>query len=191
MLKKILFLVLTIIYWFWLSIILGYNIKNPELKWDWNQLETQNFIFPENFIWGIATSAHQVEGNNLNNNWYLFENQIKKNNIPNIYNGDRSGLASNHWNLYDKDIQLMKKLGVDHYRFSIEWSKIEPEQGVFDYTIIDHYQKKIDALINNKITPVITLHHFTNPIWFEEKGAFEKSENIKYFVNFFGRKFFR
>jgi len=184
MLKKILFLVLTIIYWFWLSIILGYNIKNPELKWDWNQLETQNFIFPENFIWGIATSAHQVEGNNLNNNWYLFENQIKKNNIPNIYNGDRSGLASNHWNLYDKDIQLMKKLGVDHYRFSIEWSKIEPEQGVFDYTIIDHYQKKIDALINNKITPVITLHHFTNPIWFEEKGAFEKSENIKYFVDF-------
>ena len=182
--KKIFFTILSIIFWVWLTIVIYFNYKNPELEWNWSKIDTKSFAFPENFIWGTATSAHQVEGGNVNNNWYVFENDFKKNNIPNIHNGDKSGLASNHWNLYLEDIQLMKELGVDHYRFSIEWSKIEPKKGVFDNSTVEHYKKKIDALVKNDITPVITLHHFSNPIWFEEKGAFEKSENIMDFVHF-------
>ena len=140
--KKISFISLSIIFWIWLTFIIYFNYKNPELEWNWSKINTKSFVFPENFIWGTATSAHQVEGDNVNNNWYVFENGFKKNNIPNIHNGDKSGIASNHWNLYLKDIQLMKELGVDHYRFSIEWSKIEPQKGIFDNSVVDHYKKK-------------------------------------------------
>ena len=78
----------------------------------------------------------------------------------------------------------MTDLGVDHYRFSIEWSKIEPKKGNFDYKVIKHYRAICDSLLKNNITPVITLHHFTHPIWFEKLGAFENKENIEYFVKF-------
>ena len=73
-----------------------------------------------------------MEGNNTNNNWYHWENQFDESNKPRIHNGDKSGLATDHWNRYPDDIKLMKNLGVNHYRFSIEWSRIEPENGKFD-----------------------------------------------------------
>ena len=101
-----------------------------------------------------------------------------------IHNNQKSGLAADHWNKYPQDIQLMNKLGVNAYRFSVEWSKIEPSQGIIDYEVIKHYRNLCDSLIKNNITPVITLHHFTNPIWFENLGAFENENNIKYFIDF-------
>ena len=78
----------------------------------------------------------------------------------------------------------MRNLGVNHYRFSIEWSRIEPENGKFDQKAIQHYRDLCDSLIKNNITPVVTLHHFTHPIWFEDIGAFEKKENIDHFIEF-------
>jgi len=78
----------------------------------------------------------------------------------------------------------MNELGVNHYRFSIEWSKIEPKKGSFDLEALQHYKDLCDSLIKNNITPVITLHHFTHPAWFENLGAFEKRENIIHFINF-------
>ena len=140
--------------------------------------------FPKSFAWGAATAAHQVEGNNTNNNWYKWENSLDSNGNYRILNNQKSGLAADHWNRYPEDIKLMKELGLTHYRFSVEWSKIEPSMGEFDYSVIQHYKSICDALILNNITPVITLHHFTNPIWFENLGGFEKENNIPYFINF-------
>ena len=140
--------------------------------------------FPKNFAWGSATAAHQVEGNNTNNNWYQWENSLDNNGNYRIVNNQKSGLAADHWNRYPEDIKLMKELGLTHYRFSVEWSKVEPSLGQIDYSVIEHYKDLCDSLILNDITPVVTLHHFTNPIWFENLGAFEKEENISYFINF-------
>ncbi len=168
----------------WVIPVIYLNINYPEIEWEWNSIDTEDIHFPKSFSWGTATAAHQVEGNSTNNNWYQWENEFDENNFPRIHNGEKSSLASDHWNRYPDDIKLMKQLGVNHYRFSIEWSKIEPRKGVFDYKIIEHYRNICDSLKKNNITPVITLHHFTHPIWFEELGAFEKKENLDYFINF-------
>ncbi|MBI65199.1 MAG: beta-glucosidase [Candidatus Marinimicrobia bacterium] len=168
----------------WFSTVLYFVISYPNIEWNWDEIDVDDLEFPKSFIWGTATAAHQVEGNNTNNNWYEWELSYDENNVSRIYNGDRSGLASDHWNRYPEDIKLMKNLGVNHYRFSIEWSRIEPQKGIINQEAIHHYHELINALINSDITPVITLHHFTHPIWFEELGAFEKEDNIKYFVKF-------
>ena len=166
------------------AFIISYQSKYPQLKWDWNKVDTENMNFPENFLWGVATAAHQVEGNNTNNQWFAWENSVDENGKPRVEGGQKSGEACDHWNRYPTDIRLMKELGVKAYRFSIEWSRIEPQPGVFDPAAISHYQDVCDSLIKHHIKPVVTLHHFTNPIWFEEMGAFEKRENVKYFTAF-------
>ena len=168
----------------WLIAIITLSIKNPELEWDWNNINTDDITFPETFAWGTATAAHQVEGNNNNNNWSIWEMSFDENNKSRIHNGEKSGLAADHWNRYAEDIVLMQELGVNHYRFSIEWSKIEPKKGQIDYNAINHYRDLCKALIAANIKPVATLHHFTHPIWFEELGAFEKKENIEYFLEY-------
>ena len=109
----------------WIVPVIYFNLSFPETNWDWNKIDTQNIHFPNSFAWGTATAAHQVEGNNTNNNWYDWEHQLDENNQPRIHNGDKSILTADHWNRYPDDIKLMKDLGVNHYRFSIEWSKIE------------------------------------------------------------------
>ena len=157
---------------------------NPDVKWQWDSINTSDIHFPSNFAWGTATAAHQVEGNNTNNNWYEWERSVDDGGISRIHNNDRSGLAADHWNRYPEDIILMKDLGVSHYRFSVEWSRIEPEKGRYDLEALAHYRRMCEALVEADITPVVTLHHFTHPTWFEEMGAFEKEENTDHFVGF-------
>ena len=176
-------------YWNIFSVIFFLNKSFPDIIWNWDEIDVKNIHFPKSFIWGTATAAHQVEGNNTNNNWFQWENNLDSNNNYRIHNNQISGLAADHWNKYPEDIQLMKEIGMNHYRFSIEWSKIEPRQGFFDESAIQHYRNVCDSLLSNGIKPVITLHHFTNPIWFENLGAFEKEENSKYFINFAKRIF--
>ena len=156
----------------------------PDIQWDWDKIKTERVYFPKNFMWGTATAAHQVEGNNTNNNWYAWEHQKDNNGKSRIHNNDKSGIAANHWNLYRDDISLMNDLGVGYYRFSVEWSKIEPESGIINEEALEHYRDVCIALIDSGLTPVITLHHFSHPIWFEELGAFEKEENIEYYIRF-------
>ena len=156
----------------------------PDIQWDWDKIKTERVYFPNNFMWGTATAAHQVEGNNTNNNWYAWEHQKDSNGKSRIHNNDKSGIAANHWNLYRDDISLMNDLGVGYYRFSVEWSKIEPENGIINEKALEHYRDVCIALIDSGLTPVITLHHFSHPIWFEELGAFEKEENIEYYIRF-------
>jgi len=160
------------------------SIKNPELKWDWEKINTENMFFPMEFSWGTATAAHQVEGNNTNNNWYQWEYSVDEYGKSRIHDNQKSGFSVDHWNRYPNDIKLMKDLGTSHYRFSIEWSRIEPSKGFIDQDALDHYRLICNELIKNNITPVVTLHHFTHPIWFEKMGAFEKKENIQYFISY-------
>jgi beta-glucosidase len=142
--------------------------------------------FPHTFLWGAASSAHQGEGGNMNNQWYLFENSINpKTNKSYIADGSKSGLASDQYYLYDQDIQRMKnELHLSAYRFSIEWSRIQPQQGQYNKTEILHYHNLIDALIANDIEPLVTMHYVTDPIWYTDLGSWTKEENIQYFVEY-------
>ena len=134
--------------------IMYFHFKYPEIRWNWDDIATDTMQFPPTFIWGTATAAHQVEGN-CTNNWSAFEKGTKEDGQPNIKDNQQSGLACDHWNRYPEDITLIKELGVSHYRFSVEWSKIQPEHNVFDEEVLGHYSKMIDMLIENNITPVL------------------------------------
>jgi beta-glucosidase len=112
--------------------------------------------FPKDFLWGAGTSAQQVEGNCTNNSWYQAELEGK---FPDV-----AGIACDHWNRYKEDVQLLKSAGLNTYRFSVEWSKIEPREGEFDEAALQHYQDVVDELVKNGIKPCITLHHYTDPI---------------------------
>lgn len=164
--------------------MLVWQQKHPELRWDWNTIDTDDVHFPKEFLWGVATAAHQVEGNCDNNNWSAWENLRDENGKPRIKNQQKAGLACEHWKRYREDILLMQELGVKAYRFSVEWSKIEPQEGKFDEAALQHYREVCDALLAAGLTPMITLHHFTHPLWFEQKGAFEKAENIALWMRF-------
>lgn len=177
----ILAIILLIIYAF---TIVYFSYRYPQTKWNWQQVDTKRTNFPKDFLWGTATSAFQVEGNNTSSNWSDWEKGTYANGIPHIKNGDLSGNAADQWNLYAEDIELMKKLGLNSYRFSISWSKIQPTLDGFDENALKHYDDLIDSLIGADIMPMITLHHFTHPKWFEEIGGFENRENLKYFERF-------
>ena len=132
--------------------------------------------FPDYFIFGTATSSHQIEGDNKYNDWWDWETRGKFK--------VRSGKACNHWQLYKNDIELMAKLGYNAYRFSIEWSRIFPRKDYIDHSAIDRYKEIVDLLQKHSIEPMITLHHFTNPLWFMKEGGWTKEENIKYFIRY-------
>ena len=181
---KILAYALGAILSLWAVTVFYLSSTHPDITWDWDSINTSDIHFPSSFAWGTATAAHQVEGNNSNNNWYQWEKAVDENGISRIHNNDSSAMAADHWNRYPEDILLMKDLGVSHYRFSIEWSRIEPQKGYYDLESLSHYRKMCLAMIKAGITPVVTLHHFTHPIWFEELGAFEKETNTEHFTKF-------
>lgn len=139
-----------------------------------------SFAFPKNFLWGAATSAHQVEGGNRND-WTAWEN------LGRVKNGDRSGRAADHYHRFREDFALAKSLGQNAHRFSLEWSRIEPEPGKFDPDAIAHYHAVIDELLKLGIEPMVTIHHFTNPVWFADRGGWEKRANVELFANFVER----
>ncbi|MFC1630089.1 glycoside hydrolase family 1 protein [Patescibacteria group bacterium] len=134
----------------------------------------KNTEFPKGFLWGTATSSYQVEGGIENSNWSL--------KYP-------AGKACDHYNLYEKDFDLMKELNQNAYRFSIEWSKIEPKEGKFDQKEIDHYKEMLKALKKRGISAMATLHHFTIPVWMSEKGGFSNKKSCDYFSRFSNKVF--
>ncbi len=133
-------------------------------------------VFPDGFLWGTATSAHQVEGDNIYNDWYYAEthNKLKV----------KSGHACKHYEMYEKDFDLIKAMNNNAHRLSIEWSRLEPEEGRWNEEEIEHYRKVFQALHKRDIKIMLTLHHFTVPLWFAMKGGFEKTRNVKYFIRF-------
>ena len=134
------------------------------------------YHFPKEFLWGTATSAHQTEGNNLND-WSVWE-------PGQTVDGSVSGLACDSYHHFKKDISLAKKLNNNAYRFSIEWSRIEPKQGQFNTKALRHYQAVIDECLNQKIKPIVTLHHFTHPLWFSTIGGWENQAAPQIFNNY-------
>ena len=168
----------------YVAAIAYFHFSYPQDKWNWSEIDTSQSSFSKDFIWGTATAAHQIEGDNENTNWGEWEEKSRQMKHPIIKNGDVSGKAVDGWNLAISDIKLMKELGVNSYRFSLAWNKIEPERGQINEDALKHYDNLINELKANGIEPMITLHHFTHPIWFEQLGQFEKEENIRYFVEF-------
>lgn len=139
-----------------------------------------DFKFPDGFLWGSAVAGHQVEGNNIHSNYWHNEQEILKVN-PNF---EVSGEACNHYNMYKEDTLLLKELGHQAFRFSIEWSRIEPEEGSFKEKEVKHYIDELSYLKENGIKTFVTLVHFTIPLWFEKKGGFKSLENLKYFERY-------
>lgn len=135
--------------------------------------------FPQNFFWGAATSAHQVEGQNIHSDWWQAEQAQRLK--------EASGAACRHYELYADDFLIAQQLNHNCHRFSIEWSRIEPTEGVFAPLEIEHYRKIIADLRSKGMEPIVTLHHFTNPAWFSQKGGWSKAGLQKYFLRFVDR----
>jgi beta-glucosidase len=158
--------------------------KNSCPRLDLAKLKDKPWRFGRDFLWGTATSAYQVEGHCTNNNWYRFESAVDAQGRPRIRDGQKAGVSADHWNLYKEDIQLMKALSLNAYRFSVEWSKVETEPGKYDKAVLDHYENIVDELKKNGIEPMITLHHFTDPLWFEDRGGFLQDDSPEIFAGF-------
>jgi beta-glucosidase len=139
----------------------------------------QPLHFPPGFLWGAATSAHQVEGGNRWNDWWRFEQQAGK-----IAAGDVSGPACRHYDLFDQDFALAARDGHNAHRLSIEWSRLEPERGQWNAREVDHYHQVFASLARHRLLPCVTLHHFTNPLWIADEGGWERRETVDRFARF-------
>ena len=153
--------------------------KYPEPHENWTAVDMNALTFPSDFRWGTATAAHQVEGH-LVNNWTHHEQQ---NNLV------QSGAACDHWNRWEEDFQLISELGLNSYRFSVEWSRIEPTEGTWNNDALAVYSNMVDDLLERGIRPVVTLHHFSHPQWWEAKGGFADRANAPHFVRYCERVF--
>jgi beta-glucosidase len=138
-------------------------------------------VFPAGFLWGAATSAHQVEGNNSNADLWLEEQ------LPGSPFVEPSGQALDHWNRYATDIQLLAALGLKAYRFSIEWARVEPQPGQWSDVALDHYRDVCDECCKQGMEPVITLHHFTSPQWLMRFGGWRGAETPALFARYVER----
>jgi beta-glucosidase len=120
--------------------------------------------FPIGFLWGAGTAAHQVEGGNRMNDWWAWETN------PNSANAGPSGRACEHWTRYPADMDILAGLGLNSYRFSVEWSRIEPAEGVISVPALDHYRRVCEAARLRGLEPLVVFHHFTTPAWVAEAG---------------------
>ena len=160
------------------------------------------FEWPDGFLWGSATAAHQVEGGNVNN-WSVWELQTAAENArlaperlqnlrswPDIKNiatqpeNYVSGKTVDHFRRYKEDFDLVEKLGMNAFRFSVEWSRIQPQEGSWDVDAVEYYREYLRELRIRGIEPVMTLFHWSVPTWFADKGGFEKRSNIRYFTEY-------
>jgi len=129
-----------------------------------------NADFPEGFLWGTATAAHQIEGGNTNNDWWAFEH------APGTPCLESSGDACDSWRLWPEDLDLVAGLGLGAYRFSVEWSRIEPAEGEWSLAALDHYRRQCARCHELGLSPVVTLNHFTIPRWLSERGGWEAAD---------------
>ena len=136
--------------------------------------------FSKDFFIGAATAAHQVEGNNIHSDYWAQEH-MKHTSFT-----EPSGDAVDHYNRYEEDIRLMAQAGLNAYRFSIEWARIEPREGEFDPQEVEHYRNVIRCCRNHGIEPIVTLHHFTSPKWLITKGGWEADTTPAYFARYAG-----
>lgn len=135
-------------------------------------------VFPRGFLWGAATAGHQVEGNNVNSDQWLLET------VKPTITGAPSGDADNSLDLWRTDLDLVKAMGLNAYRFSLEWPRIEPEPGLFSLAMLDHYKAMIDGCRARGIAPVVTFNHYTTPRWFAAQGGWTDPQSPGLFARF-------
>lgn len=133
--------------------------------------------FPKGFLWGAATASYQVEGGIENTDW---ANAARDGRVP------ECGIACDHYNRFESDFDLAKELGHNAHRFSVEWARIEPEEGKFNEVEIEHYREVLRALRARGLEPFITIWHFTLPLWFSETGGFERKDAPEVFARYCG-----
>lgn len=136
------------------------------------------YQFPKDFLWGVAISGHQTEGNNINSDWYHWEKLNK------IEDGSTSGEACDFYHRFKEDINLAKRLNLNAFRLSIEWSRIESKVGEFDEKEIEHYQDVLLYLKQNNFKVFLTLWHFTLPQWLAEMGGWQNRQSVFYFCRY-------
>jgi beta-glucosidase len=134
--------------------------------------------FPQGFLWGAATAAHQVEGGNINSDAWLLEH------VDGTVYSEPSGDACDHYHRYGDDIALLASLGFNAYRFSIEWARVEPEEGEFSLAQLNHYRRMLASCHHHGIKPMVTLHHFTPPRWLAARGGWESTETARLFERY-------
>jgi beta-glucosidase len=137
--------------------------------------------FPAGFLWGAATAGHQIEGNNINADMWVTEHAK-----PTFYT-EPSGDACDSLHRWPEDLDLVKQIGLNTYRFSIEWSRIEPAEGQFSQAYLDYYSRLIDGCLQRGIKPFVTFNHFTTPIWFAAKGHWTNPDASDLFARFCDR----
>lgn len=138
------------------------------------------FNFPRGFLWGTATSSHQVEGNNRNNNWWAWEHEEGR-----IVHGHKSGRACDWWSgRWREDFDRAAEGGQNAHRFSIEWSRLQPTATVWEEAALERYREMARALVQRNMTPLVTLHHFSDPLWISEQGGWENPTIIEHFTRY-------
>lgn len=130
------------------------------------------------FLWGTATAAHQVEGNNVNSDWWRLEH------APGSVVVEPSGDAADHFHRWPEDLDLLASLGLNAYRFSIEWARVEPERGHFSTAMIEHYRRMVAGCLERGITPIVTLQHVTMPTWFRDAGGWQAEGAAELFARY-------
>jgi beta-glucosidase len=130
------------------------------------------------FLWGAATSAHQTEGGNDKSDWWAWEAE------GNCEGGARSGRASDHWNRFSEDLKYAHDMGLNSYRFSVEWARVEPQEGKWDEEALGWYDRLLTECEKLGLVPMLTLHHFTSPKWFADKGGFTAKNSPELFARF-------
>jgi len=138
------------------------------------------------FALGAATAAHQIEGGN-DNDWSAWEAGAFSSGRAHVKGGDRSGLACDSWNLWERDVGVLRELGLRHYRMSIEWSRLVPVRGGWDEAAAARYRQMFALMRQSGIAPAVTLHHFTLPRWFAERGGWEHPEAVADFADYVAR----
>jgi beta-glucosidase len=138
-----------------------------------------SMLFPADFRWGTATSSYQVEGGNQNSDWWQWEQQPGA-----VLESHRSGAAADWWERAERDLDHAAEMGTNAHRMSLEWSRIEPEPSVFDDGALERYRHILEGMHQRGIEPMVTLHHFSNPLWFVEKGDWGADVCIDYFQRY-------
>jgi beta-glucosidase len=131
-------------------------------------------------LWGTATAAHQTEGGNTNTDWWDFEHR------PDTNCFESSGDACDSWHRWPEDVAIVADLGLSAYRFSVEWARVEPADGEISYAALAHYRAMAQACVDRGITPIVTLHHFTNPRWVAAQGGWEWPGIVDRFASYAG-----
>jgi beta-glucosidase len=140
---------------------------------------TENTLhFPAGFHWGCATAAHQVEGGNTNNDWHAWEAS------GNVYARQTAGKAYDWWNNAEADLKTAAAMGQNSHRMSVEWSRIQPREGVWDDAAIGRYRAILKCMTEHGLEPMVTLHHFTTPLWLTRRGGWENPAIIPLFERF-------